>query len=90
MAAALSADGRALTMAVVNPTEQARTVRLELEGGALGGQAQQWVITGPGRLAHNRPGAPRQVDIHTSAVTREPASIEAAPLSVTLRSLPVR
>jgi alpha-N-arabinofuranosidase len=86
--AALSADGRALTIAVVNPTEEARRLRLELAGGrALSGSGQKWVITGEGRFAHNRPGAPRQVDIRTEALTRGAGGVEVAPLSVTLYSL---
>ena len=64
VSAALSADGRALTLAVVNPTEETRRLRLQVAGGrALSGSGQKWVITGKDRWAHNRPGAPRQVDI---------------------------
>jgi hypothetical protein len=61
---------------------------LELAGGrALSGSGQKWVITGEGRFAHNRPGAPRQVDIRTEALTRGAGGVEVAPLSVTLYSL---
>ena len=35
VAAALSADGRALTVAVVNPTDEARSLQLKLAGGTL-------------------------------------------------------
>jgi alpha-L-arabinofuranosidase len=88
VSAALSADGRALTVAVVNPTEDARRLRLQLAGGrAFSGSGQKWVITGEGRFAHNRPGAPRQVDIHTEALTQHVEAAEVAPLSVTLYSL---
>ena len=58
VSAALSADGRALTLAVVNPTEETRRLRFRLAGGrALSGSGQKWVLTGEGRFAHNRPGA---------------------------------
>ena len=88
VAAALSADGRALTIAVVNPTEETRRLRFQLAGGrTLSGSGQKWVITGKGRFAHNRPGAPRQVDIRTEALTSGTGAAEAAPLSVTLYSL---
>jgi alpha-N-arabinofuranosidase len=88
VSAALSADGRALTLAVVNPTEETRWLRLQLAGGrAFVGTGPKWVITGEGRFAHNRPGAPRQVDIRTEGVTGGGESAVAAPLSVTLYSL---
>ncbi len=45
------------------------------------------MITGEGRFAHNRPGAPRQVDIRTEGVTGGGEAAVAAPLSVTLYSL---
>jgi alpha-N-arabinofuranosidase len=88
VSAALSADGRALTVAIVNPTEETRRLRFQLAGGrALSGSGQKWVLTGEGRFAHNRPGAPRQVDIRAEALTRGVDAAAVAPLSVTLYSL---
>ena len=95
VSAALSADGRALTVAVVNPTEDTRRLRLQVVGGrALSGSGQKWVITGKDRWAHNRPGAARQVDIRSEAVSRgaetTETELELAPLSVTVNSLWLR
>jgi alpha-N-arabinofuranosidase len=91
VAAALSEDGRTLTVAAVNPTEEGRALRLQIAGGrALAGAGQKWVITGPGRWAHNAPGAPRQVDIQGVAVSRDADALELAPLSVTLYELALR
>jgi alpha-L-arabinofuranosidase len=91
VAAALSEDGRSLTVAVVNPTEETRRLRLDLAGGrALAGAGQRWVLTGPGKWAHNRPGAPRQVDIKAEALTQEAGVLEAGPLSVSLYSFGLR
>jgi alpha-N-arabinofuranosidase len=88
VSAALSADGRALTVAVVNPTEETRRLRFQLAGGrTLTGSGQKWAITGEGRFSHNRPGAARQVDIHTEAMTQGAEAADIAPLSVTLYSL---
>src|SRR6202007_3318846 len=85
LSAALTADGRALTLAVVKPTDESRRRRLQLAGGrALAGAGQKWVITGKDRWAHNRPGSPRQVDIRTEGVTAGAEAIEVGPLSVTL------
>ncbi len=90
VSAALSEDGRALTLAVVNPTDEARRLRLKVAGRALGGSGQKWVITGKDRWAHNRPGAPRDVDITTEAVEGVAEAAEVGPLSVTLYSLWLR
>jgi alpha-N-arabinofuranosidase len=91
VAAALSDDGRMLTVAVVNPTEEGRRLRLQLAGGrGLLGTGQKWVITGPSRWSHNAPGAARQVDIRGEAVTRDAEALELAPLSVTLYALALR
>jgi alpha-N-arabinofuranosidase len=89
--AALSADGRALTVAVVNPLEEPRRLRLQLAGGrTLSGAGQRWTITGASRWAHNRPGAPRQVDITTEGIASASEALDAGPLSVTLYSLDLR
>jgi alpha-N-arabinofuranosidase len=90
VAAALSEDGRALTVAVVNPTDERRPLRLALSGRALVGSGQKWVITGDGKWAHNRPGAPRGVDITTEPVADALGGVEVGPLSVTLYSLWLR
>jgi alpha-N-arabinofuranosidase len=90
VAAALSADGRALTLAVVNPTDEARPLRLDVAGRVLAGSGQKWVITGKDKWAHNRPGSPRGVDIRTEPVEGVVQGVEAGPLSVTLYSLWLR
>jgi alpha-N-arabinofuranosidase len=87
--AALTADGRALTVAVVNPTDQVRKLRLAVAGKAVAGAGRQWVITGPGKWAHNRPGAPRQVDILATDAGTDAATLDVPALSVVLRSLPL-
>lgn len=90
IAAAWTSDKTALTLAVVNPTAEKRGVELRLAGAELTSEAVRWVIAGSGRWAHNRPGEPRQVDIVQGTVTIGGNMIEAAPLSVSLYSIPVR
>ncbi len=90
IAAAWTSDKTALTVAVVNPTEQKQTLELQLAGAQPAGDALRWVITGPDRWAHNRPGEPRQVSIEQTTLTIGGNMIEAAPLSVSLYSMPVR
>jgi alpha-N-arabinofuranosidase len=89
VAAALSQDGRALTVSVVNPTDQAQRLKLAVSGSQAAGAGQQWVITGPGRWAYNRPGAPRQVDIRLADVGPDATVLEVPALSVVLRRLPL-
>ena len=90
VAAALSADGRALTIGVVNPTDETRRLGLNVAGRALSGSGQKWVITGKDKWAYNRPGAPRGVDITTEPVDGIADGAEVGPLSVTLYSLWLR
>jgi alpha-N-arabinofuranosidase len=88
-AAALTADGRTLTVAVVNPTDQARRLKLSVAGKTTAGAGRQWVLTGPGRWAHNRPGAPRQVDIRPVDIGGDTGLLEVPALSVVLRAVPL-
>jgi alpha-L-arabinofuranosidase len=87
--AALSSDGRALTIAIVNPTGEPKRMPLKVAGGTLRGDGLKWTITGADKWAHNAPGAPRGVDIASLPAT-QPDVLEAGPLSVTLYSLRLR
>ncbi len=86
VSAALTDDKRALTVAVVNPTPDARALSLDLSGATLNGTGRQWVLTGPDRWAYNAPGEPRQVDIIPTAI-EDASRLEIEPLSVTLWNL---
>jgi alpha-N-arabinofuranosidase len=88
--AALSADRRALTIAVVNPTDEARALPLSIASGTLSGSGRRWVLTGKDRRAHNRPGAPRGVDVREEPLSGGLDRLEVGPLSVTLVSLDLR
>jgi alpha-L-arabinofuranosidase len=90
VAAAITSDGRALTIAVVNPTEEGRRIKLDLAGRGLTGQGESWTITGASRWAHNQPGEKRQVDVREAALAGATEGLEISPLSVTLVSLWLR
>ncbi len=90
VAAALSTDGTVLTIGVVNPTDQAHSLSLKLNGGTLAAPGQQWTLTGADKWSHNAPGKPRQVDITTRAVPVAADSLPVAPLSVTLSTFGAR
>jgi len=63
IAAALTADGKALTVAIVNPTAEARALPLALAGRTASGPATRWLVAGTDERARNEPGRPRTVDI---------------------------
>jgi len=63
VAAALTKDGKTLTIGVMNPTDSEVELNLSLAGAAPSGTATRWHITGPDHLTHNTPGKPRVVDI---------------------------
>jgi alpha-N-arabinofuranosidase len=86
IAAALSKDGTVLTVAVVNPSEESKSIALKLKGGEFAGYGRKWVLTGPDKWSHNAPGKPRQVDIRQSSITDAEAPLESPGLSVTLVS----
>ena len=62
VAAAISKDGKVLTISVVNPTERDCLLPVSIKGGVLPASATAWTITGPDHRAHNVPGKPRLID----------------------------
>lgn len=89
VAAALTADGAALTVSVVNPSDRPQTLRLEARGIALGGAGTAWRMAPGSITAANVAGRDPQVKIdHASADAGEPLAIPA--LSVGVYVLPVR
>jgi alpha-N-arabinofuranosidase len=79
VAAALTEDGKTLTIGVMNPTDSETEWSVLLSGATLAGRATRWHITGPDRFAHNTPGKTRVVDIQrtdglpTATALRVPA-----------------
>jgi alpha-N-arabinofuranosidase len=90
IAAALSADGRTLTIGVVNPTDQAVSLPLALANAAAAGPATRYVIAGKDRHDHNTPGRPRVVDIATTANLDAGRPLEVPALGVALFAIPLR
>jgi alpha-N-arabinofuranosidase len=84
VSAALTADKKALTIAVVNPTKEATQLKLNLGSTKLAGSAQTWLIAGSDPLAFNQPGEPRKVDIVEPGATKLSDVVSVKPLSVTL------
>ena len=89
VAAALSADGKTLTISVVNPTAAELEVRLALTGASRNGSATRWHISGPDEFAHNTPGQPRVVDIKRTEGLNPGAPLHVPALSCSLFAFPL-
>ncbi len=90
VSAALTADSKALTVGIVNPTRDAYRLKLDLNNVALAGAAQTWIIAGNDPMAYNQPGEPRNVDIASADPTDLTGAVAVRPLSITLLRAPVK
>lgn len=88
--AALTADGRALTISIVNPTAAPVALRLDLAGLTPGDAGTRWHLTGADEFAHNAPGRPRAVDLVRTEGIAATAPLEVPALSTSLFVLPLR
>jgi alpha-N-arabinofuranosidase len=88
--AAWTDDRTTLTVAVVNPTDEARTLSLDIQGAEPTGRGMRFVLAGADKWAHNAPGRPRGVDVSRTSLTGGVDRIAVPPLSVTLQVLKVR
>ena len=82
-----SPNGRALTVAVVNPTTGKLDIPLSVKGAKLTGAGTQWQITGKDRMDYNEPGKEPKVKIHQATVSGAKEKLSVAPMSVTLFAL---
>ena len=88
--AAWTDDRQALTVAVVNPTEDVQTLSLQFDGANLSGSGTLWRMD-PGNLdAQNIVGQQPQVVVEEEAVQSVPANTTFAPYSVTIYRLDAR
>jgi len=83
VSAALTSDGKFLTLAVVNPTESAQMLDLKITGVDLRGKGRVWRLAGPGLEALT--GLSRhEVQVVESPVGEVPATLQCAPISIDL------
>ena len=91
VAAAMTADRKAVTIGIVNPTEQRQELRLDLKSASLAGSGGRvWTIAGPDPLSFNEPGKEPPVKLESKALAGVPEKLEAGPYSVSLYKLAVR
>lgn len=81
--AALSEDGRFVTLAVVNATTDAAEIRPVLNGAKLGDVVEVWQVAGDDPMAFNEPGKPPRVALRQLEAASGPA-LRVAPLSATI------
>ncbi len=87
VAAAWTADRKALSIGIVNPTMKGCDICLEIVGAKLSGNGTRWQIAGNDPMAHNAPGKEPPVRIEQSLVRDVRDKLPVAPCSVTLLSL---
>jgi len=90
VAAALTADSKTLTVAIVNPTMRELNLPLTLTGAELTGAGKKCEIAGDDPMAYNEPGKPANVTIEESTVTDVSDRLSVAPCSITLYALSVK
>jgi alpha-N-arabinofuranosidase len=87
--AALSADRKYLTLAVVNATESVQPLALNVIGARLEGKPVLWEMTGKDLDAANRVGQEPQVEVKEVAMDDAPQILSVAPISVDIYRFPV-
>ena len=70
MIATLTADKKALTIAVVNPTEVEQQIAIQLNGVKVSGKIKQWTLSGSSAMARNVVGKPAEVTVQESGIDR--------------------
>ncbi len=89
MVAALTADRKFLTLAVVNATEKAQRFDLNVTGVRLGGGGKVWVMTGEKLEAANRVGQKPEVEVKEMEAGDVTGGVTVAPISVDIYRFPV-
>jgi alpha-L-arabinofuranosidase len=90
VAAALTADNRELTVAVVNPTETAHDMEFAVTGAQLQGTGTIWRIAAPNLDADNEPGKEPVLAVRETRLIERPATLALPPLSISLFELDVK
>ncbi len=87
--AALTGDGRTLTLGIVNPTSAAVSFLLRTQHGSVATRAIRWSIGASTPEMHNTPGRPRAIHVQRldDVATAEP--LEAPALSCVVFKLPL-
>ena len=88
--AAWTADRKALTIAVINPTEKRHELPMELKGAKISGKGRLWQIVHTDPMAYNEPGKKPNVVIEEKPVSGISNKLSVPALSINLYELAVR
>jgi len=87
VAAAWTNDKKALTVAVVNPTEDKYELAMDLQGVELAGTGKLWLIAHTDPMAYNEPGKEPEVVIDEKSLAQISNMLNIPPLSICLYKL---
>jgi alpha-N-arabinofuranosidase len=90
VAAALSADRKTLSVAVVNPTESEQQLNLSLKGVELSGKGRLWRMAPASLNATIVAGRKPGVEVEERALDATPKTVTLAPFSVSICELAAR
>lgn len=86
VSAAMTRDGRSLTIAMVNPSESVQKLDLTIKGVDLQGKGRVWHMSGSGLDAVTGLSK-HEVRVEEAAVSEVPKTLQAAPFSIDLYEL---
>ncbi len=87
--ATLTPDHKDLTVAVVNATDSAQKLDLNVSGAHLEGLSTLWQLTGSSLDAANHVGQAPQVEVRETAIGDAPSTLTVAPSSVNVYRFPI-
>ena len=87
--AALTPDRKALTVAIVNPTESVQQLALNIRAAKLSDRGRRWRIAPSNLNVRNAPGQPPQVEIVESALTEGLKALSIEPISINIFELAI-
>ena len=90
VAAAWTEDRKALTIGVVNTTNQQQEISIDLKGVNLTGTGTVWIIANSDPMAYNEPGKELKVEIEKSKVTGVSNQLTVPGYSINLYKLDVK
>jgi len=84
VAAALAEDGKALTVAVVNPTPDVDRLIFDVRHAMSLEDGTMWILTGPDAMSANTPGKPPNVTVAEIPVSKDDAGVPVPAYSVVI------
>ena len=88
--ASLTSDHKALTVSIVNPSDQPQEINASFAGLSLQGTGKLYRLAAPDAAMRNEPGKARVVDIVESSLTEAPTKLSIPASSVSIYELPIQ